>query len=174
MSYRHKSAHNDLSAEFVREVFSYDPETGDLRWKNRLSRRVREGDVAGVLDDQGRRKIGIYNKDYFAHRIIWLFVTGQWPKFEIDHRDLNKSNNRWYNLREATSEQNQRNRPKQKNNTSGYKGVCETYPGSGSWMAGIKIKGKRRHLGCFPTREEASTAYQIAARLVSGEFNHES
>lgn len=164
-----KNSHTDLSAEFVREVFDYNPTTGDLFWKSRLSKRVHVGDVAGTLDDQGRIKIGIQNKEYLAHRIIWLWVTGNWPAFEVDHENCVRSDNRWKNLREAHPIENHRNKPLQKNSTAGYKGVCFDKRAK-KFVAGIKYEGKRHHLGHFNTAEEAHAAYCAAAKKRFGAF----
>ena len=168
----HKGALDDLSYESVQETFDYDPETGLLTWKVRLSKRVRIGDVAGFAQkrNKGRLKVGINNKDYMVHRIIWLWMTGAWPEFEVDHRDENPANNRWKNLRHATSSQNQRNRGPQKNNTSGYKGV--TYVAKRKrWIAGVKLNGYRHNLGTFMSAEEAYAAYcKAASRLHGAEF----
>jgi hypothetical protein len=165
-----KKSHNDLSTEFIRATFTYKPSTGQLFWKAALSRRTRIGDVAGCLDDQGRIRIGIHGKDYFAHRIIWVLKTGKWPEYEIDHRDEVKSNNRWKNLREATPSQNHRNRGMQKNNTSGYKGVCYVAKRK-RYIAGVKLNGYRHNLGSFMTAEEAYAAYcEAAERLHGKEF----
>ncbi|HTQ99641.1 MAG TPA: HNH endonuclease signature motif containing protein [Candidatus Acidoferrum sp.] len=167
----HKNAHNDLSAKFIRTIFKYAPTTGMLFWKVTLSKRAPAGMRAGTLDDQGRIKIGIRGKEYFAHRIIWVLVTGKWPKFEIDHRNQIKSDNRWHNLREATSSQNHRNRGVPKNNQSGYKGVC--YDNSKqAWLATINIKAKGRkrhiHIGWFSTAKKAAAAYKEAAIKIHG------
>lgn len=171
MTRGHKNSHNDLTYEFVREVFSYEPETGELRWKKVLSKRIHIGDAAGCLDDQGRIKIGIQKKDYFAHRIIWLWMTGEWPPFEVDHRDQIKSNNRWKNLRLATPSQNHRNRGAPSNNKSGYKGVCWDN-NKNKWLVTINknIDGKKKHfhIGWFDDVYEAGAAYVKAALDIHG------
>src|SRR5262245_19767608 len=141
----HKNSHNDLTPKFIREIFHYDPTTGLLTWKKQLSFRAPVGKTAGAVGDKARIKIGIRGKDYFAHRIAWVWMTGKWPKYEIDHADENQSNNRWNNLREATPSQNHRNRGKQRNNTTGYKGVCFDKRAK-RFVAGIKLNGRRHNL----------------------------
>ena len=165
-----KNSHNDLSPEFIREIFSYEKDTGILRWKTCFTKRIQIGKAVGWIDEQGRIKIRIFGKDYMAHRLIWVWMTGKWPEYEIDHRDEVKSNNRWKNLREATPSQNHRNRGPQKNNTSGYKGV--TYVAHRKrYIAGVKLNGYRHNLGSFMTAEEAYFAYcKAAARLHGKEF----
>src|SRR5215472_932811 len=162
----HKNGHNDLSPELIKSYFDYSPETGQLRWIDRPARRIHIGDIAGFPDDQSRIKIGIGGKEYFAHRIIWVWVTGKWPDKEIDHINENPSDNRWANLREATPSQNHRNRGKQRNNTTGYKGVTFVRARN-KYVAGVKLNGKRYNVGrTFSTAEEAYEAVcKLAAKL---------
>src|SRR6202020_1670283 len=96
-----KNSLTDLSAKYLRSILSYSKKTGLFTWKVMLSRRGVIGKIAG-FKNAGRIKIGINNTDYMAHRLAWLYIKGEWPKYEIDHRDENKSNNRWKNLRHAT------------------------------------------------------------------------
>jgi hypothetical protein len=77
-------------------------------------------------------------------------------------------NNRWNNLREATLAENRMNRGKQKNNTSGFKGVF-IHP-DGKWQAKIGHQKKQIHIGLFDCRAAAYFAYIIAANIRHGEF----
>jgi HNH endonuclease/AP2 domain len=94
-------------------------------------------------------------------------MTGKWCRVIIDHRDGDPSNNRWDNLRRATVAQNGANKPRHRNNTSGFKGVCRD---RGRWRAAIYKNGRRHPLGNFPTPEAAHAAYVKAARKLFGEF----
>jgi len=105
-----------------------------------------------------------------AHRLAWLYVTGSWPDFEVDHVNLDGTDNRWANLRLATSSQNQRNRRLQSNNTSGYKGVHKL-KNNGKFLAYIKVHGKQKRLGIFDTAEQAYEHYVAAAEELHGEFS---
>jgi hypothetical protein len=164
---RHKNSRVDLTAEFVRQVFSYDPLTGILMWKSPFhSKSI--GKPAGCINKLGYVQVRIKNTDYYVHRIIWLYMTGVWPEREVDHDDMNRANNVWKNLRLATSSENGYNRPAQKNNTSGFKGVVRH---QGKWMARIKHAGKGIYLGIFSTPEEASQAYDEAAKRIAGPFS---
>jgi|SRR5215469_3275827 len=167
----HKRSHDNLDPGFIRQTFNYSPHTGEVTWNVALSRRIREGARAGFLDDQGRIKIGIEGKEYFAHRIIWVWMTGVWPTKEIDHINKIKSDNRWTNLREATPSENHRNRGKQRNNTTGYKGVTFDKR-RGCYIAGVKLNGKRHNVrGRFETAEEAYQAVKNLALTLHGAWS---
>lgn len=86
---------------------------------------------------------------------------------EVDHADRDKSNNTEENLRPCSRQENMRNRGKNKNNKTGYKGVSET---DGKYSAFIGCNKNNLYLGRWNTVEEAAHAYDIAAYLVFGEF----
>ena len=153
----------------LKELFDYRPETGKLIW--RVSRvKVRRGGEAGCVSARRYRLCGVDGIYYYSHRLIWRWMTGEDPGLvQIDHRDLNKANNCWENLRLATGTQNQYNRPKTANNRSGYKGVSFKKR-EGKWEAKIKEGKNRHHLGYFATPEEAHAAYAEAALRLHGDF----
>jgi hypothetical protein len=168
----HKGARLDLTVQRAREVFSYNPETGDLHYSVQSGKRGTLGKAAGWVNRSGktvRRKVRVDGTDYMAHRVIWLIVTGEWPEYEIDHIDGDGLNNRWENFRAATASENLRNRGPQINNTTGYKGTCFDKK-RGKFVAGIKIHGVRKNLGSFDTVEEAYAAYCEAAAPMHGTF----
>lgn len=97
-------------------------------------------------------------------------MTGKWPKYEIDHKDENKSNNRFKNLREATRSQNGRHKGPYKNNPSGLKGAYWDNDRK-KWLSNIGIPGQGvKFLGRFNTKEEAHAAYCRVAEKLHGEF----
>jgi len=99
-------------------------------------------------------------------RVIWKWVTGNDPLAEIDHRDVNPSNDAFANLREATHSQNHMNRPGW---GTGFKGACFDQR-RGRWRAQISAYNRRRHLGYFDTEADAHAAYVRAATALHGEF----
>jgi len=103
----------------------------------------------------------------FIWRLRWM--TGEWPKDKIDHRDTVRSNNRWSNLREATQADNLHNTGDYATNTSGRKGVswCKS---KYKWRSSIMDRGRYMHLGYFDNIENAAAAYERAARELHGEF----
>lgn len=164
-----------INSSDLRELLHYDPETGVFRRIKIVApqSRVNIGDVAGCADGQGYIRIklgGRSGRSYAAHRLAWLYMTGSWPNGEIDHIDLNPSNNRWSNLRLATRSTNIANTRKRADNMSGAKGV---YRGEGRkrpWRAEITVHKKRIFIGAFATIDEAKAAYDACALKYYGEF----
>lgn len=161
---------NNLTQEHLKSILEYDPDTGNFTWKvNRGSNKVL-GLIAGNLNKSGYVYIMIDNKDYRAHRLAWLYMTGEWPVDQIDHINMIKNDNRWENLREATNSENNMNRIIQKNNTSNYRGVYFRKD-CGLWAAYIAINKKRIHLGIFSSAHIAHLAHQVAEINLFGEFS---
>lgn len=158
-----------LTDERLREVLHYDPMTGDFTRLVGTARRVNVGDIAGSTNGQGYREIMIDRRRYLSHRLAWLYMTGRWPIAQIDHIDIDRANNRWANLREASRSQNQGNTRVPSTNTSGFKGVSLDKE-SRKWRAQIRAGGKKRWLGSFNTPDAAHAAYCAAAEKNFGEF----
>jgi hypothetical protein len=153
------------------EVLSYDPVEGTWTWLVANSPRVKVGWIAGCLNGEGYRKIKVDRKTYSSNRLAWLYMTGEWPADQIDHRDRNPSNDRWSNLRKANNAQNQRNKGISSNNMVGVKGVGRDDRNKHKpFRATIKVNGKRMHLGSFATIEAAKKAYSTAAERYFGTF----
>ncbi|MEK0324126.1 MAG: HNH endonuclease [Nitrosopumilus sp.] len=163
-----------LNQEGLKEVLNYDKTTGLFYWKVQPIGRINVGDQAGSYI-QGYNTIMFDGRNYRAHRLAFLWMTGSWPKEQIDHIDQNRANNSWSNLRECTNLQNQGNQKVCKNNVSGYKGVS-WHTQRNCWRAqiGIQENGKNRskHLGVFTDLKDAVDAYNAAAIEYFGEFAH--
>lgn len=157
-----------LTQEHLHEVLAYNLETGLFVWRIRLSGPDRVGKVAGSVTVNGYIQVWVDGRAYLAHRLAWFYVKGVWP-VRIDHRDQNKKNNAWDNLREATQPQNMANVRTHKSNSSGFKGVSPRTK-HGVYIARIKQNYKNVHLGCFKTAEEAAAAYRAKALELHGEF----
>lgn len=158
-----------VTAERLRELLSYDEETGEFVWRVRRGGRAYAGTVAGTVMKIGYRHIRIGGKFHYAHRLAWFYVHGRWPTHQIDHVDRDRQNNRISNLREATNAENGRNSIAAPRNTSGFKGVswhrnCE------KWKAQIKYNGRQMHIGLFDSAEAAHDAYAIKAKKLHGKF----
>lgn len=153
----------------LRSVLNYDLETGVWTWQSTLSARRVAGSAAGTTNDQGYRIISVDGRDYRAHRLAWLYVTGAWPTEQIDHINGIRGDNRWCNLRAATEQQNKANTRVSKSSRSGVKGVFWSERRR-KWFAKINPDRKQVHLGYFDRIEDAAAAYAAGARRFYGEF----
>lgn len=163
---------SNLTAEKLREILEYSPSTGVFVWKKKTCLRVVPGTVAGYAGGGVRTRavqIRIEGALYKAHRLAWLWMTGVWPSDKIDHRDGDPFNNRWDNLRQATSSQNNCNQRRRSDNSSGYKGV-HFHRATGQYVAELRLNGKRVYIAYFVTAEAAHEAYCVAAEKYHGEF----
>jgi hypothetical protein len=87
----------------------------------------------------------------------------------VDHKNHNTLDNSRLNIRLATRLQNRWNADKQKNNTSGFKGVTWSKQRQ-RWVVFIFVDGKRKFLGRFKSRELAGAARRAAELQIHGEF----
>lgn len=158
------------SVEYLQKCFSYDQETGELRWKLKPHAGFCAGKVAGAVGSGGYLTVGLDGKYYRVHRIIFKMMTGEEPLQVVDHIDGDLLNNRLSNLRIATFSESTRNRGMSKNNTTGYRGV---YLIRGQYMAKINRNGKLVFLGNFATAQAASAVYNAVARALYGKFYRE-
>lgn len=156
------------SAERLNELLRYDPETGLLIRKVRRG-SARAGDVVKFINASGHITLNVDGKPYLAHRVIWKMVTGQDPIDEIDHKDVNGSNNCWENLRESNRPQNMANVPTPSTNTSGVKNVTFRRANK-KWHAKIKTNNKDNHIGYFDRLEDAAAAVAEARARLHGDF----
>lgn len=140
----------------LRELFSYCPESGQLLRLKSASPNARKGDPAGSPHNAGYLQVQVDGQKWLVHRLAWALQTGEDPgEMEIDHRDGNRSNNAWSNLRLATPSQNRANRS----------------------VRGFHRRGNRffvvhqhKYVGLFETELEARHAYEKACEERSGEY----
>lgn len=156
---------SELTQCRVRELLSYDPETGYLRWRVSRGNPVKAGDMAGSLMKAGHLQMNIDGGRYLVHRVIWLYVYGEWPQHLIDHIDGNPTNNRISNLRDAPRQINQQNqrRARSDNKSTGLLGAYYNKRARRHFSS-IGLNGRAVHLGYFDTAQEAHEAYLTAKR----------
>jgi hypothetical protein len=160
-----------ITAEELRRELRYDPDTGNFWWLVPCTGRQMNRPAGSIRRGNGSRlqtiwRICFHNRRYPAHRLAFLYMTGECP-VEVDHIDGNTLNNRWSNLRAATRSENLYNRP----SASRFKGAC-FHKRIRMWQSYISKDGRRIHLGYFKTAEEAHEAYIVAATSLYGEFQH--
>lgn len=155
----------DLTAERLRALLQYDPETGRFTRLQDRHTRFKAGSIAGCLDGHtGYCRIRIDDRLHHAHRLAVLYMTGEWPKHEVDHKNGCRSDNRWSNLRDVTSSVNKENlRRARADNKCGDLGVC-LHAASGLWLATIRVDGIQHCLGYRKSQSEARQLYLDAKR----------
>jgi hypothetical protein len=151
----------ELTQEIVRKLLHYDPETGLLFWRKNSKLAF------NTLTQKGYLKGQLYKRTYFSHRIIWLWMTGNWPNEQIDHINHNRKDNRFLNLREVTNKENHKNRKINPRNKTGINGVswCKR---ENKWRVQVRNMNKNIHIGYFDTKEEA----QRVRKLKNVELNY--
>jgi hypothetical protein len=148
------------TAERVRELLDYNPETGIFTWKVFRAGKAVAGSVAGKINSHGYREIRVDGARIGAHRLAFLYVLGRLPKKQVDHKNGIRDDNRMENLREASTAENMQNLRKANadNKSSGLLGAS-WYGLTKKWQARIRVEGKQIHIGYFDTAEEAHAAY---------------
>jgi len=159
----------------LKRICEYNPETGEFvriikrSWKGKeypcRSLPNSKGDSWGYL------QLNIDRKVYKVHRLIFLYMTGEFPTVDVDHINGDRTDNRWINLRLVTRQDNLRNMGLRQSNTSGITGVsyCTTKK---TWEAYIGAGNTRLRLGHYKTKEEAVLARKVAESKLDYHPNH--
>lgn len=173
--------------KLVRILFDYDESSGFLYWKPRSEVWADLGLInlhdiktfngsyigkrVGTPTHRGYRTVTVLNKRQLEHRIIWLWMTGEFPE-QVDHINGITDDNRWENLRNVSHFENMKNKSISKKNTSGYSGINKR-EGYERWRVRINVsKGKRKHIGDYPSFEEAFIARKKAEKDYDYHDNH--
>jgi hypothetical protein len=158
-----------IPVAWLKERYAYDPLTGVITYIQGPKNLI--GKQAGCLSSHGYWVIRVSYQgrriQIAAHRLAWALYHGEHPTLEVDHEDLNRSNNRIKNLRHATRSNNLANRP---NVGDLPKGVTRSRRKGKPYQAQVTIDGVYRYLGCFECPQEAHAAYLSHALPHHGEF----
>lgn len=136
-----------MNQETLKEQLSYNPETGVFTRNISNNSRYPVGGVAGSRRKDGYVVIQLGKKKYKAHRLAWLYMTGEWPKQDLDHINRVKHDNRIKNLRDIAHQENMANMAKSEN--------VGIYKHGNKWKACVRINNKSQYLGLFTTRAQA-------------------
>jgi len=171
------------SPEVLRQLLSYDPETGKLFWKERPAHFFKSDSYAERWNNRfaGREALTARHREGYchgsllgshvlAHRAAMALHNGEWPEWEVDHINGDRTDNRIDNLRAVTRSENARNVSVSQRNTSGQIGVSET--ARGMWVAYIREGGGHVHLGVFREFEDAVSARRAAQVRFGYHRNH--
>lgn len=155
----------NLTVEKLKELLHYDPLTGIFTNRVTRGRRI-AGAQAGMVDQDGHIEIVIEGAGYRAHRLAWLYMTGEWPVHQIDHKDKNGANNAFLNLRDVPWLINAQNRNKPPANKK-YKAPlgAQWVAKQKRWRSKIFYNGKTRSLGFYASAEDAHEAYILVKQM---------
>lgn len=165
----------------VRQFVDYDATTGRFLWKTRDVRpgmkltdegwntRFAGKPVAERRHRHGHLQIGLFCRNYMAHRIAWMHWYGVDPEMDIDHINGKPADNRISNLRLATDSENLMNAKRRVDNTSGVKGVSWSKRES-RWYAYITKDKRMRSLGRYDSFDDAVLARKKAEAILHGQF----
>lgn len=159
-----------IEISLIRELVDYDPDTGIFRWKYRDRRycasdgshkgwnKKYAGKTCFNTVNAEEYHIGcIFGQNYYAHRVAWAYVTGQWPNGEIDHDNGIRSDNRFVNLYDGTRQINGLNQGMKSTNTSGVTGV-RFHKAQKRWVASIRFESILYNLGSYRNFDDAVEA----------------
>lgn len=154
------------SLSYLLETFTYNADTGELRWKVAPGNRVKAGSIAGSPDMKGHIQVKIKGTFFMAHRIVWFMSYGEDPKdHQVDHINRECGDNRLSNLRLATHSENICNGRVGTRNSSGVKGVSFV-PNRKVWIGRVKVNHKMHWTKACKTLEEAeSVTIELRERL---------
>lgn len=173
-----------LSKDDLFALMDFHPETGQFYWRERgpeyLAQTIRPKTwnkrragkaVHQTKNTMGYFQIKVLDKIYLAHRLVWLFTYGDWPQFNIDHIDGERTNNAVANLRDVPQSENMLNVRLRKDNASGVTGVAWNTRYQ-RWDAVIRKNGVRRFIGSFKDKDLAIQARLKAQRELGFHDNH--
>ena len=159
-----------IDQKTLKENLHYNPDSGLFIRLTSNSNRIKVGDIAGSATSDGYIRMCVLGKHYKAHRLAFLWMTGEFPE-ECDHINHVKDDNRWSNLRSVTRTQNNQNHSIQSNNTSEFVGVY-WFKRDKKWRAYITVNQKQIHLGYFDKKEDAISARKEANIKYDFHRNH--
>ena len=161
-----------MTIQKITELLDYNSETGVFTWKvMRGGKRsgTRAGTEIRIPQRHGLqiyRSIRLNKRHYLEHRLAWRIVYGDIPSgMQIDHINRNPSDNRISNLRLVTQSANNMNTKLHGNNTSGIRGVS-WHKQIKRWIAELRWNGKKYHIGCYVSKDEAAAARKEAEERI--------
>lgn len=157
-----------INNQDLKNIVHYDETSGAFTWL-KSGKGVPKSRSAGTKNAAGYVQIQIKGRLYYAHRLAWLYMTGEWPKGQIDHVNLCKDDNSWSNLREAEEDQNKWNLGLSRHNKSGVKGVSFDQR-TQRWRVRVCVSGACRSAGYFDSIEDAARAASDFRKLHHGSY----
>lgn len=153
--------------EGLKEILRYDPDTGAFICINDYY-TWKVGHSVGTPVD-GYVYIGYGGRLHPAHRLAVWFMTGEYYTGDIDHINMERSDNRWCNIRKCSRSDNMKNTKAHKDSITGFKGVSFR-PDTGKYTVRVTVDGKYKSFGCYETLDEAVAVANEARKKHHGEF----
>lgn len=152
-----------MDEQTLKQFVLYDENTGVFERLIGTGKGASVGTkTKGCLDvSNGYRKISINGKQYYAHRLAWLYMTGKWPLDQIDHVNEIRDDNRFENLREANNAQNNQRSKARSDSKTKVLGVF-WHKKAKKYVAQIRNLNQTIYLGLYETIEMASSARKKA------------
>ena len=177
----------NLTPEKLRQLLRYEPDSGELFWRERTPDLFMIPTSQSQCDAWNRKHAGqkaftylakhgylvsnISKLPFYAHRAAWAIYHGVQPSGKLDHINGIRTDNRIINLREVTNAENARNMAISSANTSGVSGVY-FHAQTGKWCVQISAYGRKVGLGLFTEKSDAIIARKAAERVLSYHPNH--
>lgn len=152
-----------IDAATLKTFVAYNPDTGEFVRLKGTGKGAKLGTVTlGSVDTStGYRRVCVGGRQYYAHRLAWLYMSGVWPEDQIDHINHDRADNRFCNLRPANNAQNNQRSAARADSDTGVLGVC-WHKRAGKYMAQIQHLGKTVYLGLHSSLESAIEARRTA------------
>lgn len=112
----------EITPASLRELLSYNRETGELVWRYRAAKwferhadysawnkKYAEREAFTAINGDGYLHGNVHGKTLLAHRVAFAIHYGEWPD-HIDHINHDRTDNRLENIRSVTQAENNRNR----------------------------------------------------------------
>lgn len=144
-----------ITKDNVKDLFNYNPETGELKWKIQPNRNTPAGSLIRSISVDGYYNISYKCRKYRCSRVIWLYVYGKWPNKFIDHINGIRTDNRLTNLRDVECSENNQNQ--QIHREGKHPGISKNE--CGKFEARKYIDGDELWIGTFKTFKHAKEAW---------------
>ena len=164
-----------ITQDYLKSILNYDPDSGAWSWIISPRPGLTVGSQADHVDPYGYKLIVINYKAYLASRLAWLYMTGKWPEYTVDHKNNDNTDDKWENLRLATYSQQCMNRRVRKDRKYDLpRGVEAVVTGGrfNGYRAVLMVNRKKYRSSLTQSAEEAHKAYIELSKQHHGEFGH--